>query len=99
MTSDPGAGRARAAGDRIDERVRDAHLEHFCPGGAGFPVTDPLPAGPAAEPGEPKHVRAHAARGGGGETCGRCGQAIGSGQDARRRASGDWVHETCPPST
>ncbi len=30
---------------RIDERVREAHLNHFCPGGASFPVTDSGPVG------------------------------------------------------
>ena len=31
---------------RIDEKVRDAHLEHFCPGGLGLAVTTPRPAWP-----------------------------------------------------
>jgi hypothetical protein len=30
---------------RIDERVREAHLDHFCSGGAGFPVTTSRPVG------------------------------------------------------
>ena len=29
----------------IGQRVRQAHLEHFCPGGAGFPVTGSGPIG------------------------------------------------------
>ena len=29
---------------RIDEKVRDAHLEHFCPGGLGLAVTSSRPA-------------------------------------------------------
>jgi hypothetical protein len=35
---------------------------------------------------------AHAA----GKACGRCGAVITAGQDARRRADGQWVHEVCP---
>jgi hypothetical protein len=31
-----------------------------------------------------------------GETCGRCGHVITSGQAVRRRITGDWVHEACP---
>lgn len=34
-----------------------------------------------------------------GQHCGRCGQPIAPGQDARRRASGTWVHESCPDVT
>ncbi len=30
---------------QIDEKVRDAHLNHFCPGGASFPVTASRPIG------------------------------------------------------
>jgi len=43
-----------------------------------------------------------------GQRCGRCGEPITPGQDARRRArvagagatgdaDGAWVHESCPP--
>jgi hypothetical protein len=35
---------------------------------------------------------AHAA----GKICVRCDQQIDADQAARRRISGDWVHETCP---
>jgi hypothetical protein len=35
---------------------------------------------------------AHAA----GKVCARCGAVIGPGQDARRRADGQWMHEICP---
>jgi len=45
---------------RIDEKVRDAHLEHFCPGGLGLAVTTSRPAWPGqpgdapASPGTPR---------------------------------------------
>jgi hypothetical protein len=79
----------------IDERVRAAHLEHFCPGGVGVPVTSSRPVGLDLE------VRAAAAPDGNAarpvaQRCGRCGQRIATAQDARRRASGTWVHENCP---
>ena len=80
----------------IDERVREAHLSHFCPGGASFPVTDSRPIG--LDPGQDAPARAlpgTAARAA-GHRCGRCGRPITVGQDARRRASGGWVHENCP---
>jgi hypothetical protein len=76
--------------------VREAHLSHFCPGGASFPVTDSRPIG--LDPGQAAPAQAlsgvppRAAESG----CGRCGQPIAAGQDARRRASGAWVHESCP---
>ena len=86
---------------RIDERVREAHLNHFCPGGASLPVTDSGPIGldleQAAGP-----LPVLAAVRADGQRCGRCGQPITAGQDARRRASGTgeasgtWVHESCP---
>jgi len=80
----------------IDERVREAHLRHFCPGGAGFPVTDSRPIG--LGPGQAAAARAlpGAAARAAGRRCGRCGRPITTGQDARRRASGAWVHESCP---
>jgi hypothetical protein len=31
-----------------------------------------------------------------GQLCARCGAAITPGQDVRRRADGQWVHEVCP---
>jgi hypothetical protein len=80
----------------IDERVREAHLSHFCPGGAGFPVTTSRPIGlDLAEAAPPPALDGTAARAA-GQRCGRCGQPIVAGQDARRRASGAWVHENCP---
>ena len=80
---------------RIDEKVREAHLEHFCPGGLGFPAGTARPAWPG---------RKDAAAGGldgtpprpPGQRCGRCGRPVAPGQDARRRAGGTWVHESCP---
>lgn len=80
----------------IGKRVREAHLSHFCPGGASFPVTDswPIGLGPGhAAPGEALSGTAARAA---GSRCGRCGHLIAAGQDARRRASGAWVHESCP---
>jgi hypothetical protein len=81
----------------IDERVREAHLSHFCPGGASFPVTDSRPIG--LGPGRaaaPEGALNGAPAGAAGSNCGRCGQPIAAGQDARRQASGAWVHENCP---
>ena len=85
---------------RIDERVREVHLNHFCPGGASFPVTTSRPVGLDLEAAAPPHPAfdAAAARAG-GQVCGRCGRPIAPGQDARRRAAdagGAWVHESCP---
>jgi hypothetical protein len=31
-----------------------------------------------------------------GKVCARCGAVIAPGQDARRRADGQWMHEICP---
>jgi hypothetical protein len=31
-----------------------------------------------------------------GKVCERCGQVIKPGQDVRRRADGEWMHEVCP---
>ena len=31
-----------------------------------------------------------------GAVCGRCGAVVTAGQDVRRRADGQWVHEVCP---
>ena len=93
---------AHRAGERmrIDEKVRDAHLNHFCPAGLSFPVTDsrPMGLGPEAAAGPPPALDASAARAN-GKHCGRCDRPITAGQDARRRArdaGGAWVHETCP---
>jgi hypothetical protein len=85
---------------RIGERVRAAHLSHYCPGGLGIPVTSPNSVGLDLE--HAHFIRqswltvddhaAHAA----GQICARCGQRIEADQDVRRRACGDWAHETCP---
>jgi hypothetical protein len=87
-------GAGQDGGERIDERVRAAHLEHFCPGGAGFPVASSPPAGQGTDRADPVAVLPPAWRN--GQACGRCGQPIKPGQDARRRLGRDWVHETCP---
>jgi hypothetical protein len=79
----------------IDERVREAHLSHFCPGGAGFPVTTSRPIGLDLEGAAPPPALDGTLAGAGHE-CSRCGHPIQEGQDARRRVSGAWVHETCP---
>ena len=82
----------------IGERVTQAHLDHFCPGGAGLPVTDsgPIGLGPVADPAtgpEASMVRLAT------HPCARCGNPITPAQDARRRATGSWVHESCPPAS
>ena len=46
---------------RIDEKVRDAHLEHFCPGGLGLAVTTPRPAWPGRD--QPRRAPARCCRG------------------------------------
>jgi len=80
---------------RIDEKVRDAHLEHFCPGGLGLAVTTSRPAWPGQPGDAPAGLDGNAARAA-GQRCGRCGQPIAPGQDVRRRVSGTLVHESCP---
>ena len=82
---------------RIDEKVREAHLNHFCPGGISFPVTTSRPIGLDLEAaaGPPSALDASAVQAG-GKRCGRCDRPIEAGQDARRRAGGAWVHESCP---
>jgi hypothetical protein len=85
----------------IGARVREAHLSHFCPGGLGFPVKSPNSAGLDLEEADfikqsSLAIEDHMASAA-GETCGRCGQPIAAGQDTRRRRSGEWVHESCPP--
>ena len=79
----------------ISERVVQAHLQHFCPGGLGLPVTGSLPIGlgladRAAVGREDNSARAA------GRCCDRCGRPITPAQDARKRACGTWVHEACP---
>jgi hypothetical protein len=88
---------------RIGERVRAAHLSHYCPGGLGFPVTSPNSVGLDLEHAQfikQSWLRAedHAVHAG-GETCGRCDQLMRADQNARRRIRGDWVHENCPRGT
>jgi hypothetical protein len=80
----------------IGERVTQAHLDHFCPGGAGLPVTDsgPIGLGPVGDP--PLGSEANTARSA-SEPCARCQNPITPAQDARRRVTGAWVHEACPP--
>lgn len=84
---------------RIGARVREVHLSHFCPGGAGFPVTSPSSAGVDLEA---RFIRqpglagqGHSARAD-GEACGRCGHPVAAGEDVRRSAGGGWMHENCP---
>jgi hypothetical protein len=79
----------------IDEKVRDAHLEHFCPGGLGLAVTTSRPDWPGRRDAVPSALDGNAARAA-GRCCGRCGQPIAPGQDVRRRVNGTWVHESCP---
>ena len=81
----------------IDERVREAHLSHFCPGGAGFPVTTSRPIGLDLEEAAPEPAPDGGLAGAAGHECCRCARPIRAGQDARRRGSGTWVHEACPP--
>jgi hypothetical protein len=80
----------------IGERVTQAHLDHFCPGGVGLPVTDsgPIGLGPVGDP--PLGSEANAVRSA-SQPCARCGNPITPAHDARRRVTGTWVHETCPP--
>ena len=80
----------------IGKRVTQAHLDHFCPGGVGLPVTDsgPIGLGPAGDP--PLGPEANAARSA-SQPCARCGDPITPAHDARRRVTGAWVHESCPP--
>jgi citrate synthase len=79
----------------IGERVRQAHLDHFCPGGAGLPVTGSGPIGLGPVDRSPAGSAGNTARAA-GQRCGRCEQQITAGQDARRRLGGTWVHEACP---
>jgi hypothetical protein len=84
---------------RIDDRVREAHLRHFCPGGLGVPVVSGEAIGmPADAPGGAQDD------GGDGDDrrfradgdCGRCGQPLARAQNMRRTADGIAVHENCP---
>jgi hypothetical protein len=89
----------RKPGAVMLERVIQAHLDHFCPGGAGVPLTGSGTIGlgpdsddPAADPADLDANVARAA----GQRCGRCGQHITARQDTRRRVGGTWVPEACP---
>ncbi len=79
----------------IGGRVTSVHLEHFCPGGAGLPVTGSGPIGLAPADPAPAGSAGNAARAT-GHCCGRCGQSIVPGQDVRKRVDEVWVHESCP---
>jgi hypothetical protein len=82
---------------RIGERVRAAHVSQYCPGGLGFAAASISSTGldlddaTAAQLTAEDHLACAA-----GRACGRCGQPIEAAQQGRRRASGDWVHESCP---
>jgi hypothetical protein len=78
----------------IGERVRQVHLDHHCPGGAGLPVTGSGPIGLGTPSPGSAGWESNSARAAG--HCGRCRQPIASGQDVRRRQGGAWVHEACP---
>jgi hypothetical protein len=81
---------------RIDDGVREAHLSHYCPGGLGVPVSGSGPVGLAdATDALASSADDHMLRAEDG-LCGRCGQLVRAGQDARRRLSGELVHATCP---
>ena len=86
-------------GTQMLERVIQAHLDHFCPGGAGVPLTGsgPIGLGPDSDDpaSGPADLDTNAARAS-GQRCGRCGQPITARQDTRRRVGGTWVHEACP---
>jgi hypothetical protein len=79
----------------IGERVVQAHLRHFCPGGLGFPVTGSVPVEFSVANRAPVGWEGNSARAA-GQCCGRCEQPITPVQDARRRACGTWAHEACP---
>lgn len=94
-------------GRQMEDRVRDAHLEHLCLGGIGLTVTSVHPAGLSPEnatSAAPAEWEGNAARAT-GQACGRCGERMASGppmapgQEVRRRADGTWVHENCPVGT
>jgi hypothetical protein len=80
---------------QIGARVRAVHLDHFCSGGLGLPVTNLSPAG-LSEQYPALLVPDSTGPCPAGEPCERCALPIAPGQDARRRVSGAWVHENCP---
>lgn len=80
---------------RIGQRVRAMHLSQYCPGGLGFP---------AGSPGDPGRAESTGLTMGdvpgadpAGAACARCAEEIITGQPARRRLNGQWIHEACPP--
>jgi hypothetical protein len=79
----------------IAERVSQVHLDHFCPGGAGLPVTGSGPIGLSIPDIATEELDGNAARAA-GQLCERSDQPVMLGQDVRRRLSGGWVHEQCP---
>jgi hypothetical protein len=81
---------------RIDDGVREAHLSHFCPGGMGVPVSASGPVGLAGAADEQAYDASDSMLRADAGECGRCGEPVRAGQDARRRLSGELVHATCP---
>jgi len=79
----------------IGDRVTQAHLDHFCPGGAGVPVVGSGPIGLGLPDEDPAGYDDNSARAA-GRRCGRCDQPMTPSQDVRKRADGTWAHETCP---
>lgn len=63
-----------------------SHLDQMTREVASMNV-DPLPDE------NPEDHEAHAA----GQVCARCHEQIKTGEDVRRNASHEWVHESCPP--
>jgi hypothetical protein len=78
---------------QIGARVRAVHLDNFCSGGLGLPVTTLRPAGLGPQDDAPLVPDG---TGTAGQVCERCGRPIGPEQNARRRVTGSWVHENCP---
>jgi len=82
----------------IGDRVTQAHLDHFCPGGAGVPVVGSGPIGLGLPDADPAGYDANSVRAA-GRSCGRCGQPMTPHQDVRKRADATWAHETCPAAS
>jgi len=78
---------------RIGQRVRAVHLSQYCAGGLGFPAGSPGDPGCA---GSSERADAGPGADAAGAACGVCAGEISTGQPARRRFDGDWVHENCP---
>ena len=81
---------------RIDEKVRDAHLERFCPGGLGLAVTTSRPAWPGPARRRPGRRWTATRRARPASDAGAAALPVAPGQDVRRRVSGTWVRESCP---